>query len=174
VARAEGFEPPSLCLEDKSTIRRKILRLNGWSDNKAFSSQKSMCAAVSGYVRLIIGSLQKSLQCVAPPSDAVLRQSTSIIAEQVDRFFVRNCFVTAQSLGLTFPDLRPAGGGPAMFASARTLTTQQSFGFGVINLNERGEWEQNPRRTYPDKSISKHFCEEAAQPFEILRYTLWP
>jgi hypothetical protein len=52
---------------------------------------------VSGYVRLIIRSLQKPLQCVAPPGDAFLRQSTSIIAEQVDRFFVRNCFVTAQS-----------------------------------------------------------------------------
>jgi len=111
VARPERFELPTLWFEDKSTIRRKILRLNVWSDNKAFSSQKSMCADVSGYIRLIIGSLQKSLQCIGPPGDAVLRQSTSIIAEQVDRFFVRNCFAIAQSLGLPIPDLRPAGEG---------------------------------------------------------------
>ena len=66
MARPEGFEPPTLCLEDKRATRRKILRLNVWSDNKAFSSQKRMCADVSGYVHLIIGSLQKSLQCIGP------------------------------------------------------------------------------------------------------------
>jgi hypothetical protein len=66
VARPERFELPTLWFEDKSTIRRKILRLNVCSDNKAFSPQSRMSAAVSGCVRLIVGSLQKSLQCIGP------------------------------------------------------------------------------------------------------------
>ena len=68
MARPERFELPTLWFEDKSTSRRKILRLNVCSDNKAFSFHKSMCADVPGYVRLIIGSLQKSLQCTDLPS----------------------------------------------------------------------------------------------------------
>ena len=66
MARPERFELPTLWFEDKSTIRRKILRLNVWSDNKEFSSRTRMCAAVCRYVRLIVGSLQKSLQCIGP------------------------------------------------------------------------------------------------------------
>jgi hypothetical protein len=94
-----GIEPVTPCLQSKIFASRKTSQFSDRPDNKAFRFHSRMCAAVSGYVRLIIGSLQKSLQCIAPPGDAFLRQSTSIIAEQVDRFFVRNCFGIAQSLG---------------------------------------------------------------------------
>jgi hypothetical protein len=46
-----------------------------------------------------------------------------------------------------------------------SLVSRFEFGFEVSSLFHR--------RTYPRKSISKHFCQEAAQPFEILRYILW-
>jgi hypothetical protein len=63
-----GIEPVTPCLQNKIFALRKPSRFSNRPDNKAFSSQSRMCADVSGYVRLIIGSLQKSLQCVAPPA----------------------------------------------------------------------------------------------------------
>jgi hypothetical protein len=61
-----GIEPVTPCLQNKIFASRKASRFSDRPDNKAFRFQSRMCAAVSGYVRLIIGSLQKSLQCFVP------------------------------------------------------------------------------------------------------------
>jgi hypothetical protein len=64
LARPERFELPTLCFEDKSAASRKALPRNTLSENKTLSFLNGMCAAVSGYVHLTVGSLQKPLQCV--------------------------------------------------------------------------------------------------------------
>jgi hypothetical protein len=61
-----GIEPAAPCLQNKLFASRKASQFSDCPDNKAFRFQSRMCAAVSGYVRLIIGSLQKSLQCIEP------------------------------------------------------------------------------------------------------------
>jgi hypothetical protein len=66
MARPEGLEPPTLCFEDKTATSRKALVYNGRPENKALSFHDGMCAVVPGCVHLIVGSLQKSLQCLRP------------------------------------------------------------------------------------------------------------
>ena len=66
VVDVTGIEPVTPCLQNKIFALRKPSRFSDHPDNKAFRFQSRMCAAVSGYVRMIIGSLQKSLQCFVP------------------------------------------------------------------------------------------------------------
>ena len=63
---ASGFEPEASCAQDKSASSRKPLPHSSYSENKALRFQSGMCAAVAGCARLIVGSLQKSLQCLGP------------------------------------------------------------------------------------------------------------
>jgi hypothetical protein len=72
-----GIEPVIPCLQNKIFASRKASRFNDHPDNKAFRFQGRMCAAVSGYVRLIIGSLQKSLQCTGPIPGRLVSPVTS-------------------------------------------------------------------------------------------------
>ena len=61
---ARGFEPRTSCAQGRRASSRKALPCNSRCENKAFSFQNGMCAAVSRCVRLIVGSLQKPLQRV--------------------------------------------------------------------------------------------------------------